>query len=189
MFYFVQPVPPIGGRSTGRGRHGSMNPANGRERKRGGMRFSLALMPPESETEPRRRKAASGIARRVSHALRSPAEAAHTSAPAAAPHRRSSTPNAPAASPAPVMRKTITRSAHRGFNSPAPRCPRFSTPPARAPLPGRGSGQVLSTHDPVLGCFNSPGSSRPPFRPLRLAHHFQVEDRAKFCQLSLDPRQ
>jgi len=27
-----------------------MNPANGRERKRGGMRFSLALMPPETDT-------------------------------------------------------------------------------------------------------------------------------------------
>ena len=37
--------------------------------------------------------------------------------------------------------------------------------------------------------FDAPGSSRPPFRPLRLAHHFQVEDRAKFCQLSLDPLQ
>jgi hypothetical protein len=37
--------PPIGGRSTGRGRHGSMNPADGRE-----------------NAAPRRRKAASGIA-------------------------------------------------------------------------------------------------------------------------------
>ena len=79
-----------------------MNPANGRERKRGGMRISLALMPPESEVRTTAaEKRLSGIARRVSQGLRSPAEAAHTSAPAAGPHhRRSSTPNAPAASPA-----------------------------------------------------------------------------------------
>ena len=80
-----------------------MNPANGRERKRGGMRFSLALMPPESESEPPRRKAASGIARRVSHALRSPGVPAHTLAPAAGTQQVLHFGTAPAASAAATL--------------------------------------------------------------------------------------
>ena len=154
MFYFVQPVPPIGGRSTGRGRHGSINPANGRERKRGGMRFSLALMSPESESEPPRRKAASGIARRVSHALRSPGVPAHTSAPAAGTQQVLHFGTAPAASAAATLAGRERRSAQVPERQP---CSMLHSPGSRRLL-GRLVGvrrHLGAGHELIIKCYHS----------------------------------
>ena len=47
-YALVNPIPPAGGLSAGRGRHGSMKLDKGRERERGDMRPLIALLAPES---------------------------------------------------------------------------------------------------------------------------------------------